>query len=123
LPEFNLVQFDADLPISQHIDHYLRKHQVPAKIRHRFDNIDTIKSYLANSREVAILPAFTVKPEVDAGQLTAIALVPTLVRPLAIVVDRKRQVTPLMQAFMDDLLSRSPNGAAQEAAEPASTTA
>lgn len=123
LPEFHLVQFDADLPISQHIDHYLRKHQVAAKIRHRFDNIDTIKSYLAHSREVAILPAFTVKPDVDAGLLTAITLVPTLVRPLAIVVDRKRQITPLMQAFMDDLLKRSPNGAVVAAAESAGTTA
>jgi len=98
-----LVQFDPALPISRRINAYLRRHGIQPPIAHTFDNIDTIKVYLAHSDEVAILPRRTVRREVETGALAAVTLEPELTRPLAIVYQRQRQLTPLIKSFVEHL--------------------
>ena len=111
-----LVSFDAALPIHRRITAYLRTHGVTPLIAHSFDNIDTLKVYLAHSTEAAILPDRTVAREVKQGTLVAVPLHPTLVRPVAIIHNRQRQLTPAVQAFIEHLPQTSTT---DDAAEPA----
>jgi DNA-binding transcriptional LysR family regulator len=119
-----LVMFDPALPISRGIAAYLRRHQVSAQIAHSFDNIDTIKVYLRHSDEAAILPVRTVQPEVAEGELAAVALRPLLTRPVALVHNRQRQLTPVAEAFARFALTMlsSPEAAASGAGRPTAAT-
>jgi len=111
-----LVSFESTLPIHRGIAAYLRSHGVSPHIAHSFDNIDTIKAYLAHSDEAAILPDRTVTREVDQGVLTSVALVPTLTRPVAVIFNRHRQLTPAVQAFIEHLARTESEDAAKHAA-------
>lgn len=110
-----LVLFDPSLPISRRITSYLREHGLAAQAEHTFDNIDTIKAYLAQSREVGILPERTVRREVAEGSLAAVALRPQLKRPIAIVHNRQRRLTPAVEAFIQTLVTTSNSIAEAEA--------
>lgn len=98
-----LVNFEPSLPIARRIAGYLREHGVSAAASHTFDNIDTIKVYISHSDEAALLPDRTVRPEVEAGTLVAVALHPTLTRTVGVVYSRQRTLTPLMEAFIEHL--------------------
>lgn len=111
-----LVSFESSLPIHRRIMAYLRSHGITPHIAHSFDNIDTIKVYLAHSDEAAILPDRTVAREVNQGTLAAAPLLPTLVRPLAIVHNRQRQLTPAVQAFIEHLTDTATDDAAKDTA-------
>ncbi len=99
-----MVGFDSELPISRRLHAYFRKHGTTAHMAHTFDNIDTIKTYLGHSDEVAILPERTVRREVAGGTLAAGTLEPTLTRPLAIVHHRQRPLTPAISRFIEHML-------------------
>jgi DNA-binding transcriptional LysR family regulator len=103
-----LVMFDANLPINRRIRSYLRRHGVRARVVQTFDNIDTIKSYAAETDAVAILPLRTVRREAQQGILSVVRLEPTLTRPLAVVYRRGRQLPPLVRTFMQYLLDHQP---------------
>src|SRR5699024_4257154 len=81
----SLVSFDASLPIAGQIGAYLRRNGGDPQSSHTFDNIDTIKTFIAHSREIAILPYRSVHREVEAGILAAVSLAPAVNRPVAIV--------------------------------------
>lgn len=116
LSRWALVMFDPELPITRRLNAYLRGHGVQPQVAHTFDNIDTIKVYVAHSNEVAILPHRTVMREVRAGALAAIELRPKLTRPVGIVHLRSRTPGPVTQAFVDYLVKIPP------VAAPASNT-
>lgn len=101
---YEMVNFDLSLPIGRRIRQYLRDHDVEARVISHFDNIDTIKNFVAQTGAVAILPRRTVQPEVAAGVLAAMPLEPRLVRPLGVVFMRHREQNPLVKAFIDYLL-------------------
>ncbi len=105
-----MVGFDPELPISRRLHAYFRKHGSTAHVAHTFDNIDTIKVYLGHSDEVAILPERTVRREVASGALKAVALEPRLSRPLAIVNQRQRPLTPAISGFIDHMLEHGTAG-------------
>jgi len=107
LADHELVLFDSSLPIGRRIMTYLREHNVQPQVAHTFDNIDTVKVYLQHSDEVAILPDRTVQREVADGTLVAVSLRPLLVRPVAVVHNRQRQLTPVTQEFIEFLRARS----------------
>jgi len=109
LKDTHLVSFDPSLPIARRISGYLREHGVGASFSHTFDNIDTMKVYVSHSDEAAILPDRTVRPEVAAGTLAAIRLEPLLTRPIGVVYNRQRPLTPLVQTFIDQLAESTSN--------------
>jgi len=112
-----LVGFESSLPIADRIAEYLRRHGVAPQLSHTFDNIDTIKSYLTWSEEVAILPQRPVRHEVEQGQLTAIPLRPKLQRPVTIVTDPQRPLSAPAEAFAEALAATSPTAASHEAVD------
>jgi DNA-binding transcriptional LysR family regulator len=108
LAAYDVVSFDTELPIGRHIRKYLGQHCEGAQVVNQFDNIDTIKTYVAQADAVAILPRRTVQREVAAGILAAATLVPRLTRPLGIVYSRSRPQRPLVRAFVEYLLKNQP---------------
>lgn len=104
LAAYDMVSFDLSLPIGRRIKKHLRDHGVEANVVGQFDNIDTIKNFVAQTGAVAILPKRTVQRDVAAGVLAAMPLEPRLVRPLGIVYMRHREQSPLVKAFIDYLV-------------------
>jgi DNA-binding transcriptional LysR family regulator len=108
LSGYEMVMFDANLPVHRRIKAYLRRHGVAVQIEHTFDNIDTIKTYIAQTQTVAILPHRTVQREVEQGLLAAVELRPALTRPISVVVHRGRDLPPLVSSFINYLLKHQP---------------
>ncbi|MEX2213602.1 MAG: LysR family transcriptional regulator [Phycisphaeraceae bacterium] len=106
---FELATFNADLPAGRAIRRYLRDHDVEPAITSEFDNIDTIKSAVAVTSEIAILPGRTVRRETASGTLAAVEMEPELDRPMGIILPRKTRgngtVSAAAQAFIDYLLA------------------
>ena len=75
-----------------------------------FDNVDTIKTYVAETGVAGIVPWRTVQREVRAGTLAAVPLEPALVRPVAVVYPRHVERGPLVRAFADYLIEHQPRG-------------
>lgn len=109
LGEFELVSFETDLPVGKRIKRYLKDQGVAKAITTVFDNIDTIKSAVAVTNQVAILPLPTVKREVERGTLAAIELGPELTRPVGVIYRKSRSngsLTDAARAFVDQLKER-----------------
>ncbi len=104
----DFVSFDPELPIARHMRQYFRQHSVRPHSVNEFDNIDTIKTYLAQGDAVAILPLRTVQREVTSGVLGAAKLDPPLARPLSIIYLRQRLQSPLVKAFIEYLCKNQP---------------
>jgi len=112
LSGIEMICLERDLPAGRHIRQYLRDHGCEPLITDSFDNIDTIKSALAVTGQIAILPRRTVQREVNAGALVAIALEPTLHRPLGIIHRRRSRrekpvLVPPAKRFIDYLLAHA----------------
>lgn len=111
LSDWPLATFEASLPVGRHIRRYLKEQGVAPQIATLFDNIDTIKSAVALTDQIAILPRRTVQREVLAGTLAACELAPALVRPVGIIYRRSGRgqgsLSPLAQAFVDFLLEHA----------------
>ncbi|HCF95456.1 MAG TPA: hypothetical protein DEW46_10370 [Verrucomicrobia bacterium] len=99
----DIINFDANLPISLKILEYLRHNGVHVNVRQTFDNIDTIKHCVAATGTFALLPAETVLWEVENGILAAVPLSPKLLRPVAIEHIRRRELSPLARKFIQFL--------------------
>lgn len=102
------IGFDDDLPISRHIEKFLREADVQVHTRLHFDNIQSMKEALQTGGAVAILPSPMLQAEVAEGRLKAIPTVPTLHRPLGIL-HRRRPLTRAVATFLAVLRTR-PNG-------------
>lgn len=102
-----MLGFDARLPVARHIRRYLRLHGVEPRTTQELDNIDTLKSLLALSDDVAVLPRRTVRQEVTAGSLVVIELEPELTRPLGIIFTRRRRPSRAAQTFQDFLVEHA----------------
>lgn len=111
LAAWPMVTFEANLPVGRHIRRYLREHGVVPAITHVFDNIDTIKSAIAVTDQVSILPKRTVLRELAMGTLASVSLRPPLTRPLGIIVHRRNKskgtFSPAVQTFIDFLLEHA----------------
>jgi DNA-binding transcriptional LysR family regulator len=109
LGSYPLIGFEPGLPVARHIRRYLRQHGAQSAMTHVFDNIDTIKSAVAMTRQAAILPRRTVAHEVAAGTLVAVELRPALERPMGIIHAKGRgdgtgALSPAAQEFVDFLI-------------------
>jgi DNA-binding transcriptional LysR family regulator len=95
-----LIGFDAELRISREIRTYLRRHGILPVVESSFDNIDSIKSAVAETDGVGILPRRSVRIEVARGLLATAELNPPLLRPLGIVHRKDRSLSPVVDAFV-----------------------
>src|SRR5690625_3005901 len=116
LVDYPLVGFESSLPIASELVAYLRRNGGDPELNHTFDNIDTIKTFVGHSDEVAILPYRTVRQEVREGVLAAIRLEPPVSRPLAIVGPANRSQSPAASAMIETLLA---DGESSTGLEPA----
>lgn len=112
----SLVSFDSTLPIASQVGAYLRRNGGDPQSSHTFDNIDTIKTFVAHSDETAILPYRAVQREVQSGALAAIRLEPALSRPVAIVTPPHRLQSAPARALIEALVAA---GASDTDASPA----
>lgn len=102
-----LIGFERDLPVSRAIARYLRQNGVEPSFTKEVDNVDTIKSILAETSHVAILPARTVLREVENGTLATASLEPRLVRPMGVVFARYQSLSPACRRFLEFLLEHA----------------
>jgi len=107
------------LPAGRHIRRFLREQGVKPNVESEFDNIDTIKTAIAATDQIAILPLPTAQREVDSGTLCVIELQPATARPLGIIHRRPRgaagngrdgQLSPAAKAFVDFLIEHVAEG-------------
>jgi DNA-binding transcriptional LysR family regulator len=105
------VGFSKNLTIRRKVDRFLRQHKVTVEVAPELDNIESIKKAIEESAGVALLPAPTVRREVQAGTLVAIPLQGCrFVRPLGIILRRQHKLSSSALRFID--LLQHPDGTA-----------
>ena len=122
LARWPMVAFEPGLPVATQIRRYLKDHGVTPQVSNLFDNIDTVKTAVSLTDQIAILPQRTVKHEAQAGTLAVVELTPALSRPVGIVYRKDNRVirggrggrgngevaggalSPTAQAFVDRLI-------------------
>lgn len=105
LSRTDFVSFDRGLQIRRAIDRFLRDHQVQREVALEFDNIQMIKEALSINQGVSILPARTVRQDVAEGRLATVSIQATgLLRPVGILLDRKKSLGRVSQLFLEYLL-------------------
>ncbi|MDB5335115.1 MAG: cynR [Planctomycetaceae bacterium] len=96
------VAFTNELTIRKRIDKWLREQHVAVNVVQEFDNIGQIKEGIGDGTGVAILPAPTVRREVDAGLLRAIPFSDVQwSRPLGIIHRRQKSLPTAVQKFIE----------------------
>jgi len=118
---WEMATFEPELPAGRAIRRYLRDHGAEPVVASVFDNIDTIKSAVEVTEQIAILPKRTIKREIAAGSLKAVELKPALNRPMGIILPKRSRgagtLSPAAQAFVDYLLEHAGPEAEAEAAD------
>ncbi len=100
----DFISFDPGLSIRSAIDRFLREHGVQREVALEFDNILMIKEALSINQGVSILPERTVHQEVTDGRLVARPIEGGgLVRPVGILLNRKKRLSPVADAFLQFL--------------------
>ena len=103
----NFIGFDEDLPIRRELDRFLRAHGIEVQVVMHFDNIQMVKEAVALGSGVSILPARTMRAEIEQGRLVAVPLdAPDLARPVGIVHLRKKKLNRAAQAFLEMLTAQ-----------------
>ncbi len=96
------VAFTNELTIRKRIDKWLREQHVAVNVVQEFDNIGQIKEGIGDGTGVAILPAPTVRREVEAGLLRAIPFSDVQwSRPLGIIHRRQKSLPTAVQKFIE----------------------
>jgi DNA-binding transcriptional LysR family regulator len=86
------------------LDRFFREHGISRGVQLEFDNIQMIKEALSINQGVSILPERTVRQEVTERRLVAIPIQATgLVRPVGILLNRKRKLSRTAQEFLEFL--------------------
>ena len=98
------IAFEPDLPTRKVIDRHLRGHSVEIDHAMEFDNIETVKRAVEVESGVSIVPAITVRQEVEGRLLCAIEIEePRMSRPLGVLTKRNRARSPAHKEFVDAL--------------------
>ena len=111
LAGLDFIGFDEELPIRRQIDRYLDAQGVSVRVFMHFDNLQSLKEAVAETRTLSILPGRLLLKELALGRLVSSPLSgPRLFRPLGIVHRRKKQFHRAAQAFLDLLQEQPPAG-------------
>ena len=102
------IAFEPDQPTRKVIDRYLREHSVEIEHAMEFDNIETVKRAVEIEGGVSIVPANTVRQEVESGVLCAVKIDgPEMSRPLGVLTKRNRARSPALKEFVTALKAGS----------------
>jgi DNA-binding transcriptional LysR family regulator len=109
------VGFTSELTIRKQIDRWFKQERISVDLVHVFDNVENIKRAVEIGSGVALLPAPTVRREVEAGLLHAVHIEGVeWQRPLGIVHRRNRTLTnparKLVELLRDRLESVATSG-------------
>lgn len=105
---YDFISFDRNLIIRKEIDRFFRQQNVPLNTIMEFDNIETIKQAIETELGIGILPAPTVRQEVESGKLVAIPLVDTpLTRPIGIIHRHRKIFAANALRFIEMLTAES----------------
>ena len=100
----DFISFDQGLSIRKALDRFFREHGISRIVQLEFDNIQMIKEALSINQGVSILPERTVRQEVLEQRLVAIPIQAAgLVRPVGILLNRKRKLSRTAREFLDFL--------------------
>lgn len=98
------IAFEPDLPTRKVIDRHLRDEGVLIDHAMEFDNIETVKRAVEVESGVSIVPANTVRQEVENGLLASVALEGAeMTRPLGVITKRNRARSPAHKEFVASL--------------------
>lgn len=98
----DLVAFEKDIPTRKATDEILANADVEVSVTMEFDNVETVKRAIEINAGLAILPASTVKNEVERNQLVTFKLEGGIHnRPLAVIYKKNRVITPALRSFVD----------------------
>jgi len=105
------VGFTTELTIRRQIDRWLKQAKVSVQVVHEFDNIENIKRAVEIGAGIALLPAPTVRREIESGSLWAVQLAldhhppdePIWRRPLGIVHKRHKTLSTAASKFVEIL--------------------
>lgn len=104
----DFVSFDRGLQIRRALDRFFREHGVQREVAYEFDNIQMIKEALSIGQGVSILPERTVLQEVSERRLVALPIeADGLVRPVGILMQRKKRLSGAGELFLDFLRTRA----------------
>lgn len=103
------ISFEPDTPTRKVIDRFLRDNSVEATHVMEFDNIETVKRAVEVESGISIVPANTIRQEVESGQLAAVRLEgKRLTRPLGVIYQRNRPRFPALAEFITILKNGGP---------------
>jgi DNA-binding transcriptional LysR family regulator len=104
----DFVSFDQDLPIQREVGRFLKEQGITVNVTLHFDNVQMIKEAVAHGVGVAIMPARSMRDEIQQGRLVALDIAGAeLYRPLGIIHRKKKRFHRVAQAFLD-LLREQP---------------
>jgi DNA-binding transcriptional LysR family regulator len=105
----DFIGFDDDLPIAGAVEQYLHSAGVIVNKVMQFDNLASVKEAVAGGAGISILPYRQLKAEVDSGRLAAIRLDnPPIYRPLGIIHQAQKRLSPSMEQFLEALKAGEP---------------
>ena len=115
LDGMDFIGFDEELPIRRQIDRFLETQGVAVRVSMHFDNLQSLKEAVAETRGVSILPGRLLLKELSLGRLVSSPIAGSrLFRPLGIVHRRKKHFHRAAQAFLE-LLQEQPQAGGLEA--------
>ncbi|MCS7055529.1 MAG: LysR family transcriptional regulator [Thermoflexales bacterium] len=82
------------------LDHVLEAHGARPRVAAEFDNLEAIKRSVIGSAALAVLPAYAVRAELQAGSLRALHTDVLLTRALRAVWDKSSPLSPIARAFL-----------------------
>jgi DNA-binding transcriptional LysR family regulator len=98
------IAFEPDVPTRKVIDRHLRERGVEIDHAMEFDNIETVKRAVEVESGVSLVPAITVRQEVENGLLAAVKISdPKITRPLGVITKRNRARSQALKEFISAL--------------------
>jgi len=98
------IGFSTALRIRREIDRWLRQHNVSISMVHEFDNVENVKRDVEIGSGISLLPAPTLKREVQTGTLHALQLEDARwFRPIAILHRKGRTLNSATTRFVEML--------------------
>jgi DNA-binding transcriptional LysR family regulator len=99
------IAFDEEVIIRREVDRFLRDHNANVNRVMQFDNIQSIKEAVGLGHGLSILPQPSIASDAEQGRLVSVPLdAPGFVRPVAVIVRRRKKLNRATQAFLDLLL-------------------
>jgi DNA-binding transcriptional LysR family regulator len=100
------IAFEAELPTRRAIDQVLREHDVRVEVRMQCDNIEILKKMVEVGLGVSLVPAFSVRDDLQRGTLACIEIEDHKIRRPLGIVHRKGKSLSRPQAAFVELLTR-----------------